>query len=356
MCRTLTVGLVFLVAAVLAAVMPGTDDAEAKGNLTVISGGDLPHAVTMPFEDSFTFSYPRSAMVPWDQFSGWPRALDTGPRDLGRGYEVTSGLWGEMVYSLGLTLVQSTEQRIDTTYFPDQQVAEVRVEPGGVQLWVELDDGRAALIGRYIELGRAGLLSEEPSILDVFAAERRLNGAGTPVEVDGRALMPDEIAAFWNIVASEDWPEIAVTISRAGAKPYTGEAAASDERFEAMVYGYPEFTRLIFTAPDGRHVELAYYQVTSVIVGMPMAWANAPSGRGFKVPEAVAGSFALALGVEPPAIEPSTVGVSDGSTGSVQVGRGRASNVVAAAVVGVGVLAALATAGALVRAGRMTQA
>jgi hypothetical protein len=360
--------------ALLAAAEAPTSPAEAKGNLTVISGGDLPHSITLPFEDSWAFSYPYSPNITWDQFRSWPERLDATPSNPGPGYDIYSDFSGIVVSELGLTLQQTSEQKITATYYPESAAAHVMVEPDGHNLWIQLDPERAALLDRYIALGRAGLLPEEPSILDVFAAEYQLNGTFTPVAVDGRPLTSEELASFWPVVASERWPEIHVTISLAGAKPYVARNTAFDsveamtygypeltdvdnstlfdERVEAMVYGYPEYVTLALTAPDGRRIELAYYPVTSAMAGLPMNWCCAPTDRGIAVPPDIADAFAAALGVERPAVEAGTSAASDVDSRFIEAGHRRAAAGIAALVVALGLAAALATGGTLVRSGR----
>lgn len=355
--------------ALLAAAEAPTSPAEAKGNLTVISGGDLPHSITLPFEDDFAFWAPSSIVTTWDLLPGWPTALDSAPADPGIGYDVQMEVAG-----FGFIPTDAGERVNSTYYYPRVGAMELRTEPGSDAKWLQLDTDRAALLNRYIALGRAGLLSEEPSILDVFAAEYKVNGTFTPVAVDGRLLTSEELASFWPIVASERWPEIHVTISLAGAKPYVARSTALDsvdamtygypeptdvgnstsfeERVEAMVYGYPEYVTLALTAPDGRRIELAYYPVTSAMAGLPMNWCCAPTDRGIAVPPGIADAFAAALGVERPVDEVATSAASDVDSRFIEAVHRRAPAGIAALVVALGVAAALATAGTLARSGR----
>lgn len=326
----------------------GARVAEAKGNLTVISGGDLSHSITIPFEDDFALWAPSSIATTWDLFPDWPTALDAAPEDPGLGYDVQMEAPG-----FGL-IATDTGERVASTYYPRVGAMELRTESGSDASWIQLDTDRAALLNRYIALAQAGLLSEKPGILDIFAAGYELCGTPTPIEVDGRSLNSEELDSFWAVVASGAWPEIPVTISRAGAKPSAGNSEAEQERIDAIVYGYPEFALLVLLAPDGRRLELAYYPSTSTIAGMPMSWASMTSGRGFEVPPTIADSFAAALGVDWAAIEVATPETSEVASQPTEATPRPVPSGLAAVVVALGVAAALATAGTLTRDARVT--
>ncbi len=178
-----------------------TTPAEAKGNLTVISGGDLPHPITIPFEDDFALWAPSSIVTTWDLLPGWPTALDAAPADHGTGYDVQMEVAG-----FGFIPTNTGERVNSTYYYPRVGAMELRTESESDAKWIQLDTERAALLNRYIALGRARLLAEEPGILDVFAAGYRLSGALTAVEVDGRSLTSEELGSFWAVVASEPGP------------------------------------------------------------------------------------------------------------------------------------------------------
>lgn len=74
------------IAAFLLAALVATEDAtpaEAKVGPTILSGGDLPHAISIPFEDSFPLWFPPRAAANMDTFPGWPFRLDTPPATRG---------------------------------------------------------------------------------------------------------------------------------------------------------------------------------------------------------------------------------------------------------------------------------
>lgn len=347
-----------VIVAALATAEASTSPAEAKGNRTVISGGDLPHPITIPFEDDFALAYRKSPNVLWDQFPDWPVLVEPPVGDLGFGYEMRSDLYGVMLYeavygSSGQRLEQpaleQSAERSETTYYPAASTARIHVEPGSVELWVKLDAERARLIERYIELGRAGLLSEEPSILEVHAAAAQLTGRFTPVEVDGRPMTANQLETFWDLVASERWRIVPLRTSRAGAVEFTNTERDYQEMFEAQVYGYPHYiaVRLI---SEGRGVELAYYPGTDAVAGMPPPAYN--TGLGMLVPPNLAERFAAALGIERPAAAVATSEVAQTASQPVEAKPRLASTGLAALVVALGVAVVLATAGTLVRYGR----
>lgn len=281
---------------------------EAKVDTAILSGGDLPHPITLAFEDAYAFwalPDPRSNL---DLPGGWPIRVDAPPANLGTGYELQSGiaaaLLGNNPFGLWRDIEFGEGRQPTATYHPAVAALELRIGDDAPR-WARLDEDRAGILDRYIELGRAGALPEHPSILDVLAAEAA-TGQLTPTSVDGRPMAPAAREDFWRTARRASWPEVPVYASRLGAKPHTGAPADYDEAVEAMVFGDATPVWLAFDI-DGREVRLAYYPVTGVIAAIPLPNGSAWIGRGFVIPPDLREAFHAALGL-PPLQSPFAVG------------------------------------------------
>lgn len=282
------------IAVLLATTLAGPRPALAKMGAMQIAGGDLPHAITVPFDDASSFS--------WQDFGdpplvGHPEVVAAPTGMLGTGYQVQSDVWGDVRAQLGAWPADGCAAECGmATYYPTEGVASLNGVGGATEVWVRLDPERRAVLGRYIELGRAGLLPAEPSILDVLAAGSRQSGALPPVSIGGRALTSEQLSRFWTTVSSQPWPETQLTITRQGGRSLSDVYDITGERFDAMAYGYPYAADLVIAAPGGREVKLAYYPLTSTIAMTPANW-TASSTTGIAVPAAIAERFALNLGI-----------------------------------------------------------
>lgn len=333
--------------------------AEAKVDTAILSGGDLPHPIMLAFEDAYAFwalPDPRSNL---DLPDGWPSRLDVPPVNLGTGYELSSGiaaaLLGDNPFGLWRGIQFGESRPPLSTYYPAAQALELRIGDDPPR-WARLDVNRAAILDRYIRLGREGALPERPRILDVLAADAR-RGLAAPVTVDTRPLPPAAVEEFWSTAGSAAWTEAEVYGSRLGAKLRTGAPGDYDEAVDAMVFGYPEPVWLSFKT-DGRDLRLAYYPVTGVIAGLPLPSNSAWIGRGFVIPPGLREAFHASLGLStlqpPPApaeAAPALRGESQADPASDGRLEGRAGAVIALAVLGLAGLIAIASA-TLVRGAR----
>lgn len=339
-----------LLAALAAA--EGATPVEAKVDAAILSGGDLPYPITLAFEDAYAFwalPDPRSNL---DLPDGWPTRLDAQPVDLGIGYELQSGIAAALLGNNPFGLwrdVEFGEGRVPrSTYYPGIGAVELHIG-GDPPRWARLDAGRAAILDRYIRLGRAGELPEQPGILDVLAADAR-DGRPTSVVVGDRPLTTATLEEFWRIAGSATWPEVEVYGSRLGAKLHTGAPADYDEAIEAMVYGYAEPDWLSLEI-DGREVRLAYYPTTGVIAGLPLPSNSAWIGRGFVIPPELREAFHASLDLPPllpPSAAESTVPTGEGESRAASAPdsrlEGSSGNVAALAFVGLAALLAYASA------------
>lgn len=248
------------------------------------------------------------------------------------------------------------------TYYPAIAALEIRVGDDPPR-WARLDDDRVRLLNRYIELGRAGALPKEPTILDVLAAEARA-GRMTPASVDGRGVSPAALEEFWRVAGSAAWSEVHIYGSRHGAKLHTGAPADYDEGVEAMVYGYAEPVWLSFDV-DGREVKLAYYPETAVVAGIPLPSNSAWIGRGFVIPPDLREAFHASLGLpqlapgQPPTPAEAAVDLR-GETGTDAPADGRlerlSGGMAALLIVALAALAVAVASAALVRGTRRREA
>lgn len=345
-----TLAITALLLAALAASEEATP-AEAKVDAAMLSGGDLPHPITLAFEDGVVFwalPDPRSNL---DLPGGWPSRLDAAPPNPGTGYEFSSGIAAALLGNNPFGLWRGTEfgegRLALATYYPAAEALELRIGDDAPR-WARLDANRASILDRYIRLGRAAALPERPSILDVLAAEARA-GTLTPVSVDGQPVPLPALETFWRTAGSNVWPEVPVHASLIGAKLQTDTPTDYDEAVEAMVYGSVEPVWLSLGV-DGREVKLAYYPETGVIAGVPLPASSAWIGRGFAVPPELRDAFHASLGL--PSLAPSStpaetaVPRSESRTDPSAANRleGRAGAATALALVGLAGLLAVASA------------
>ena len=182
--------------AALLAIISAREPVAAKMPPMEISGGDLPYAVTATWPDTSAF------------WSAEPPAqpLEQPPARLGSGYQVASWYWGTR-----LPMRDGRQADDSATYYPfcgweryacDRGVVQATV--GGEEHWLLLDQERDAILRRYVELGRDGLLPAHPTILDVAAARAKYQREWIDVRVASTLLNSKYIQLFWQeALASE---------------------------------------------------------------------------------------------------------------------------------------------------------
>ena len=189
---------------------------------TILSGGDLPHAVRLAPVDEDAFF--RRIDLP-------PR-LDQAPRPAGPAYTLASSYWDTVLRDDG---GGGPPADAEALYYPDGGF--VRARQAGADVWLLLEERQRAILDRYIRLARAGLLSAEPGVLQVLAAAAG-RGELISVQAGGTMLTEAQTRAFWDAVA-------------AGPAP----AFLSDQKPPGVATGG---FWLVFTLPEGRAVQLLY--------------------------------------------------------------------------------------------------
>jgi hypothetical protein len=192
-----------------------------------ITGDDLPYTITAPWPDQKAFWEAKHA----------PKVLREPPPKLGPGYDVVSWYWGQPLGEEGMDDIG--------VYYPDCiwegpacERGVVRVSKGDEVHWLELDAERDALLKRYVELGRAGVLPSEPTIVEVLAARMVHSGEEIAVGVGGQPLEPVDQRLFWD--------EAAAVIGLARTFEYPRDIDASERLL------------LTFRLPEGRTVNVRY--------------------------------------------------------------------------------------------------
>jgi len=181
----LRIAILALAVALLAQREPAT----AKMPNLEFRGGDLPYSISGTWDDTSGF---------WDADDP-TQLIDEPPADLGTGYEVLSWYWG-------MRLPQRAGRQADdiAIYYPDAVLTGLRPGRGLVrasvadeEFWLLLDAQRDAILRRYVQLGRDGLLSREPDQIELLAAAVQ-HGETIGVALAKDAPVPDEqAAAFW---------------------------------------------------------------------------------------------------------------------------------------------------------------
>lgn len=298
---------VALAAALLALWLP--DAAHAKWTTSTIQGSDLPRPVSLALEDDLAFY--------GLQFAGWPGRdarpvlLDGAPSEPGTAYEIDSLYWSKAASTLDLG-----DAYVIATYYPAVSAAQVQlVEPQrtfsrpepieerlGEVAWVRLDDRRATLLNRYIELGRAGLLPAEPNFVDAAVARRdagevigiHVGPEGVRLDNRNRAdpgirILPDErrlrganAVDFW--AAAPDLAD--------GYQPYlTPDAFGHDVEMFGRGIDPREVSAgwldLRFVLPEGRDETYTYFPEIGYLVDLaPVSpGSGTPTLRSWRVPE-----------------------------------------------------------------------
>ena len=154
--------------------------AAANAHGTIISGGDLAHSVRMAKTDEDAFRRRLDS----------PPKLDDRPELSGDGYTVTTTYWDDVLRGS-----RNDREAADpgATYYEDGGF--VRARQDGEDVWLALDTRQRAILDRYLNLTRAGLLGERPGILEVLAAASRSENIG--VHIGGSLLTDPEWERFW---------------------------------------------------------------------------------------------------------------------------------------------------------------
>lgn len=175
----------WLVAAFLSCTLAALPHAGmAKMPPPVLSGGDLPYPITLPFIDWETYY---TATPP-------PKELEAPPSVSEQAYTLTSWYWSDIAQ-----WALDEEDRNLATYYPLGGYLHVQTSSGA--RWFQLDQKRQILLGRYLRLGRERIIPGEPSMLQVAAAA----AVAEPVVLEigrtresERVVVPPELArAFW---------------------------------------------------------------------------------------------------------------------------------------------------------------
>jgi hypothetical protein len=195
---------------------------------TTVSGGELPHAIrlTAADEDGFRrrINYP-------------PVYTRTTPEVSGPSWTVTSTYWEPVI---------QTERRHpgavdpDAAYYPE--VGIVRANQDGEDVYLTLGVRQRAILDRYIRLGIAGELGEQPGTLDVLRAAATSEEIG--IQIGTRMLGDQERAGFWSAVAGAE------------RRPLGAGEDKLIERYQVS----PEAGDLwiVFTLVEGRSLRLIY--------------------------------------------------------------------------------------------------
>jgi len=208
---------------------------------TVISGGDLPHAVRLaPADEDALF---RRLDAP-------PR-LDAMPATAGIAYTVTSSYWDATLRGEDQ---DGPSVAAEAVYYP--RGGYVRARQDGDDVWLVLDLRQRAILDRYIRL--AAVLPEQPGVFDVL---RAAVAAGEPIGVQVGAVPLDnsQTASFWD--ASRDIP-----LRRDLMQEPPAPLPASG----------PPTVWVTFTLAEGRSVQLLWVSVTGVLLD--------PYGEVYTVP------------------------------------------------------------------------
>ena len=162
-----------------------------------------------------------------------PTPLDGPPAQLGTAYEMPS-------YHVRLPDVQRHRDGT-AAYYPDCVWDNgacgrgvVRAEVGEENRWFLLDADRDAMLRRYIELGKEGLLPERPTVLEVLSARVAHQADWIEVEVEDVLLDSKQLQLFWQ------------------------EARLTERR---TIHPFPLRSlvlRVLFRLPEGRDLELRY--------------------------------------------------------------------------------------------------
>lgn len=173
---------ILLVTALLPAVILSVELADAKSPATTLSGNDLPEPVALAFQDERYF---------WHHTPG-PREVDEPIGHVEAGYLLYAWYWGKL-------LGASQQPRELAHYYPETGLVQVYSHSSQEPAWLQLDDGRRALLDRYLRLGRSGSLPprDRPTVVDVLLASFC---AGEPAAITAgdRSLDSAEAASFWH--------------------------------------------------------------------------------------------------------------------------------------------------------------
>jgi hypothetical protein len=162
-----------------------------------LSGPDLPFTITLPLQHEVRFSEEKATRpsVYEEQASG-------------PAYTVNSYQWGFELVEAGLAARDPETGYPDTDdaalFYPESDLLDVEYE--GRQYLLQLSPYQSLLLRNYIELGRAGMISSEPSVLDYVSG---LHALGRSLEIgthDG-ALSPDLRAEFLSAARGLLWQE-----------------------------------------------------------------------------------------------------------------------------------------------------
>ncbi len=291
--RRIASAVLALTAALLMLAEP--ESARAKWEASTIDGPDLPRRVSLALEDDTAFY--GISFGAWPGWDAKPVALDGPPADLGTAYEVESVYWQKAASTLELG-----EGSVFATYYPAASVASLESASGDVA-WIRLDERRAGLLNRYIELGRAGALPNDPTFMDAVVARHdageriavhvgpehtRLHNAnrvdpGMGTHPEERALRGTDAVAFWAAA-----PDLA-----SGSQPYlTPDAFGLD--IEMFGMGgidprdvSPGWFDVRFVLPEGRDETYTYFPEVGYLVDLTPVdpGSGTPTLRSWRVPE-----------------------------------------------------------------------
>ncbi len=204
--------------------LPFASEVSADGaGVTVIFGGDLPHAVQLAAADEDAFF---RRLDP-------PPELAAPPTPSGPAYLVSSSYWD-------LVLRKERDERppeeVEALYYPEGGL--VRAHRGGEDVWLLLNQRQRAILNRYIRLARAGLFEEyQLGVLEVLAASAA-QGELIGVEAGGKPFSEAQAQALWQALLLNPRPDLLEP-----RQPPTATA--------------PGFW-LVFTLLEGRSVQLFY--------------------------------------------------------------------------------------------------
>ncbi len=190
---------------------------------TRISGGNLPHSVLLTVVDEDAFV---RRLDP-------PPILSEPPEPAGAAYTVTSPYWGAALRDAGELAATGA---LEASYFPEFGYA--RVQGTGGEFWLVINQRQQAILDRYIALTVAGLLADQPGILDVLVEASKVELI--TVQIGDRFLDESETAEFWQVAGG---------LSRLPSSQMPDQAVFAEDENRLWI---------IFNLPEGRAVQMRY--------------------------------------------------------------------------------------------------
>ncbi len=213
---------------------------------TVISGGDLPHPVRLSGADEDAFV----------RRIGPPPRFDEAPRVSGPAYRIASAYWDAAVRG---TREDKPPAEAAASYYPEGGL--VKARQNGKDVWLVLDLRQRAIADRYIRLTQAGLLDEEPGLLDVLRAAAATEQVS--VSIGGRYLDDGQRQHFWDLTQPLQ--------ERRDPKPGTADRLQPSQPRAT-------WTSIVFGLYEGRSSSLLYALDAGLLV-------DSIGGEVYRVPE-----------------------------------------------------------------------